>query len=227
MNIHTPYTYFIKWNNINKSYYGVRFAKNCHPQDFWKTYFTSSKKVKKLRESFGEPDIIKIHKIFTLSDDARNFEQNVLIFLNVGRNDLWLNSSKGKCPTRLGIPFSEESKQKSSNTQKGRVFSSEHRKKLSESKKLILRGPRSIEDKEKISNSLKGKKKEPRSIETKEKLSLANKGKILTDETKLKISNARKGKSTLVKDTKWWINENGERKRSASCPGIGWTLGMK
>jgi hypothetical protein len=36
MNIYnTPYTYLIGWSNQNKYYYGVRYAKDCHPNDFW------------------------------------------------------------------------------------------------------------------------------------------------------------------------------------------------
>lgn len=59
MNIYTPYTYHIAWTSIDKHYYGVRYAKNCHPSDLWQTYFTSSKHVKNTRERYGEPDIIE------------------------------------------------------------------------------------------------------------------------------------------------------------------------
>lgn len=42
MYIYTPYTYLIGWSKHNIWYYGKRTAKNCHPNDFWVTYFTSS-----------------------------------------------------------------------------------------------------------------------------------------------------------------------------------------
>lgn len=49
-NNHLTYTYLIGWSNHNKWYYGRRTAKNCHPNEFWKTYFTSSKYVKEFRK---------------------------------------------------------------------------------------------------------------------------------------------------------------------------------
>ena len=47
------YTYLIGWTKYNIQYYGVRYAKGCHPDDLWKTYFTSSKYVKEFREKNG------------------------------------------------------------------------------------------------------------------------------------------------------------------------------
>ena len=48
-----PYTYIIGWSSLNKWYYGVRYAKNCKPEDLWKTYFTSSKHVKEFLTGNG------------------------------------------------------------------------------------------------------------------------------------------------------------------------------
>ncbi len=64
MSIYIPYTYIIGWSLYNKYYYGVRYAKNCNPNDLWKTYFTSSKYVKEFRNNHGEPDIIQVRKTF-------------------------------------------------------------------------------------------------------------------------------------------------------------------
>ena len=52
------------------NYYGVRFAKDCHPDDLWKTYFTSSAYVAEYRIEHGEPDIIEIRQRFT-GDERR------------------------------------------------------------------------------------------------------------------------------------------------------------
>lgn len=30
-----PYTYRIKWSNTGMSYYGVRYANDCKPDDLW------------------------------------------------------------------------------------------------------------------------------------------------------------------------------------------------
>jgi len=67
------YTYCIGWTVNNVSYYGVRYAKNCHPSDLWVTYFTSSKFVKIHRENYGEPDIIKIRKTFGNNPKKQNY----------------------------------------------------------------------------------------------------------------------------------------------------------
>jgi hypothetical protein len=97
MNIYQPYTYLVGWSTINKYYYGVRFAKNCNPLDFWVTYFTSSKEVKLLREQIGEPDIIEVRKTFQSKDQAFKWEQTVLKRLNVPFNERWLNRNVGGC----------------------------------------------------------------------------------------------------------------------------------
>ena len=59
-----PYCYFIGWSKLNKFYYGVKFAYGCHPDTFWKNYFTSSVLAKKYRKDYGNPDIVEIRKIF-------------------------------------------------------------------------------------------------------------------------------------------------------------------
>lgn len=91
-----PYTYVIRWTAINRQYYGVRYAKGCHPTDLWKTYFTSSKKVKKLRKEYGEPDIIQIRKIFVDPLAAQIWEFKVLNRLRVNKKSHWLNQNQGK-----------------------------------------------------------------------------------------------------------------------------------
>jgi hypothetical protein len=56
-----PYVYIIKNKTTGMKYIGVRYAKDCHPDDLWVTYFTSSKIVKTMIEEFGKEDfIIKI-----------------------------------------------------------------------------------------------------------------------------------------------------------------------
>ena len=87
------YTYLIGWSKHNKWYYGVRFAKNCTPEELWKTYFTSSKYVKGFRNKFGDPDIVKIRKIFDNSLKARLWENKVLKKLNVTSDEKWLNKT--------------------------------------------------------------------------------------------------------------------------------------
>lgn len=106
-----PYTYVIGWTKFDKWYYGVQYNKNCHPNKLWKTYFTSSKRVKDFYKENGDPDIIQIRKIFNTPEEALNWEQRVLKRLKVKSNDRWLNVAIGK-PTMLGKKHSEETKAK-------------------------------------------------------------------------------------------------------------------
>lgn len=92
----TPYTYLIGWPEINKWYYGVRYAKNCQPNDLWNPYKTSSKTVKKLIKVHGDPPIRIVRKIFTSSALARSWEHKVLKRLKVIKNSKWINSTDNK-----------------------------------------------------------------------------------------------------------------------------------
>jgi len=78
LNDRTPYTYLIGWSKHNKFYYGLRHGVGCHPNELWKTYYTSSKYVKEFRELNGEPDIIQIRKIFISKEKACLWEHRVL-----------------------------------------------------------------------------------------------------------------------------------------------------
>jgi len=140
MSIYSPYTYLIGWTKYNKWYYGVRFAKDCSPNELWKSYFTSSKHVKKFRETSGEPDIIEVRKIFERVSQAQEWENKVLRRLKVVSKEKWLNKTDNKsvCPeaslrgarkkkahyiqkNRLGYKHSEETKRKISESRTGSV----------------------------------------------------------------------------------------------------------
>lgn len=89
--MNVPYTYLIGWSTLNKWYYGVRYAKKCHPSDLWSPYKTSSKLVAKFILLHGEPDVVVIRHTFASVDKARLWEQKVLIRLNVIKNEKWIN----------------------------------------------------------------------------------------------------------------------------------------
>jgi hypothetical protein len=95
-----PYTYLIGWSKNNKWYYGVKFAKGCNPNMFWKEggYFTSSEYVKEYRKIHGEPDVIQIRKKFNCPIKACRWEEKVLNKMGVIKenSDMWLN----KCISR-------------------------------------------------------------------------------------------------------------------------------
>lgn len=148
MNIYTPYTYLIGWSDLNKYYYGMRYATQkcclyetgCHPDDLWKTYFTSSKEVSIYREKYGEPDIIQIRKTFSDAQSAKMWEHKVLLRLNAATSDKWLNKTYAMVEFNLheyntGKKRSKEQKTRMSLAQKGRTISKDHAKKISNATK--------------------------------------------------------------------------------------------
>ena len=190
MNIYIPYTYYIGWSTLDKWYYGVRFAKNCNPSEFWKKYFTSSKEVMLLREKFGEPDVIRLDKTFNDANQAREYEHSVLKFLNADKNDKWLNKTCGKCPTSKGLKLTDEQKQNLSKLRKGRVFTKEHKENLSKSSKGMPK-PKSEEYRRKLSDAAKGKKKSDTHCK---KISESKKGHKFSQEQRTNMSNGHKNK---------------------------------
>lgn len=149
----TPYVYLIGWTSENKWYYGVRFGKNVHPDDLWKTYFTSSKHVKSFRKSHGEPDVISIRKTFDSIESARSYEDKVIRRLGCVMDDKWLNlchsaaihpdragHSKGKSYEEMyGHEKANELKLSRSKSSRGRPVSAETKDKISKKRKGQIR----------------------------------------------------------------------------------------
>ena len=77
-------------------YYGVRYSKNCHPDEFWQSYFTTSIYVNEYRKIHGDPDIIQIRKTFNNVNRARLWEHRVLKRLKVINREDYLNKSDSK-----------------------------------------------------------------------------------------------------------------------------------
>lgn len=122
------YTYLIGWKEHNKFYYGVRFAKNCSPDDFWVKYFTSSNEVKKFRKEFGEPDIIEIRRTFGDNPiKAQLWERKIITRLECVKDDKWLNRGNG------GFEFNAPPEK--------RARSPECRRKMSERRKQYCANP--------------------------------------------------------------------------------------
>jgi hypothetical protein len=100
-----PYTYLIGWPELNLWYYGVRYARGCHPKDFWVSYKTSSDRVKKIVKEHGEPPVRTIRKTFSDEKTARLWEFRVLTKMKVVAKDQWINGNTGiafdpKCRSR-------------------------------------------------------------------------------------------------------------------------------
>jgi hypothetical protein len=94
-----PYTYFIQWTKTGMKYYGVRYSKNCHPDDLWITYFTSSKYVKDYIIKHGDPDLVEVRKTFCGDgrvQSARIWEYKVLKRINAVKRIDFLNKTDNK-----------------------------------------------------------------------------------------------------------------------------------
>lgn len=96
-----PYVYAIMWTEHNIAYIGVRYAKGCAPEDFWTSYFTSSKHVEKFREEHGEPDHIEILEEFLTADEAMNAECEIISTFELHTSSAFLN----KCCPGSGLQF--------------------------------------------------------------------------------------------------------------------------
>lgn len=122
-----PYVYIVKNKTTGLKYLGVRYAKGCHPDDLWKTYFTSSSLIKTLINAYGKEDFyIKIiHKYPNQPDQAIIREAKYFPFIkeredylnacfSSGIIDLRINSKAGKVggsivrDKQIGIFRSEE-----------------------------------------------------------------------------------------------------------------------
>lgn len=166
MSIYLPYTYLIGWSKHNIWYYGVRFAKGCHPNELWKTYFTSSKRVSSFRKEHGEPDVIVVRRTFETGKQACLWEEKVLRRINI-KNSKWLNANvSGAIDPIKAI----NTKIKNNSTNKGKKFP--NRKPYSQETREKFKGPKSEEHKQKLRKpkSTTENYKKPKSEEHKEKL---------------------------------------------------------
>jgi hypothetical protein len=91
-----PYTYRIGWTNLDKYYYGVRYAKGCAPEELWVKYKTSSKHVEKFAAKHGDPDLIEVRKIFDDSNKARDWENKAIRRAGLVDNKYYLNYTNNK-----------------------------------------------------------------------------------------------------------------------------------
>lgn len=92
MNNIVAYTYRIKCKVTGKSYYGIKYSRDCNTSDLWNTYFTSSKYVHELIKKYGKYSfLVEIRKTFSDIEKARKWESEVLRRLKVRNNDNWIN----------------------------------------------------------------------------------------------------------------------------------------
>lgn len=81
------YVYFLKNKTTGLKYIGIRYAKNCKKEEFWVSYFTSSKIIKTLIELYGKEDFeYRIIREFECGYEALKYE-NKLNRLAVTKKD--------------------------------------------------------------------------------------------------------------------------------------------
>jgi NUMOD3 motif/Putative endonuclease segE, GIY-YIG domain len=195
-----PFTYLLKHIPTNKYYYGVRYRKGCHPKDLWKTYFTSSKKVKGLIKKYGKKSFIfEIRKIFKTQQQALNWEHKVLKKMKVIHRNDFLNQTDNKCFDPILISKTMKTKTGIKNSFYGKTHSAEARKKISLGNLGRKHTKESIE-KLRLANLGKNNPMygKPRTEEVKQKLRLANLGKKHTKESIEKLRLAKLGKNNAM-----------------------------
>jgi len=85
----------------------------------------------------------------------------------------------------LGLPQSDEARRKRSESQKGRVFTEEHRRNISEARR---NSPLVIEHCRQLTVEQRGKEVGVRTPETREKIAAWHRGKVVSEETRAKLS---------------------------------------
>lgn len=121
MKTYQPYCYFIKWSTTNVWYYGVEYSsttKIANPENLWTSYFTSSKNVSEYRKRFGEPDIVKVTRVFKDAQSAIKWENQFLKRTKAKDNPASLNGHNSDGLTYKNKIVSEETKKKLSITRK-------------------------------------------------------------------------------------------------------------
>ena len=171
---HIPYTYLLEFTHPQTYeklyYYGVRYSKNCHPDDLFIKYFTSSKYVKKLIKEFGIKCFkYEVRKIFPNNPlRAHQWEQKVLLKLKAAKRKDFINKSVGGKTFHM---FGDENPSSRP----------EVRDKISNSLKTYY---------ETHDNPFYGRS---HSDETKKAISIANKGRKLSDDVRQKMSDSKIG----------------------------------
>lgn len=198
-----PFVYAVMWTELGVAYVGVRYAINCHPDDLWTRYFTSSQYVKEFREKHGEPDHIEVIETFLTAKEAIDAEHDIIMTFDLHINSGFLNKA---CGGRINT-MDADVREKIRIARTGTKRSPETCKKISEIQKGQKRKPLSEETRAKISEANKGRPSDrkgvPRSEEDKAKIKAgmaANPqlppmlGRKHNEETKKKMSAALKGK---------------------------------
>lgn len=223
------YTYLLGWRNKDIWYYGSRGANKLPPEeDLLNKYPTSSKYVKEFIAEYGQPDVVRIHKLFMDYSSARQHESKFLSRVKADISLRWLNRHTGPGNYVTTGPHLQSTKDKISKANRGKKRSNQTRELQSEKRKVYcktedgkLHIQKMILARESLPNPCLGKF---RSEEFKHKMSETisaqfangrtahNKGKSCSPEQRERLSMLRKGKTNNADHNKknseriklWW-----------------------
>lgn len=201
------FTYLIGWRLQDRWYYGYN---SNDPSVLWNPYKTSSYEVESFIQEHGDPDVIRVHRLFDTKEEANDYEVKFLQRVGAVKSDRWLNKHDRK-NFRGPSQFTESSRKKMSEAKKGRV---PWNKGL---KGVVKQTPESVA---KRAAANRGKKRSPEQLENLRKgwetrkydeyasdvanrawitkkadpnFVGPNKGRIFDDEFRAKISKSKKG----------------------------------
>lgn len=180
-----PFLYLISWTELNASYVGIKWAKGCQPIDLWTKYFTSSCLVKELRDDYGEPDHVEVLCEGSV-DDVLELEAAIISEFALHLDSRWLNRAIGNKGFRGAVVASDEHRTKLSKALKGKPkpegFGQRSTERQTGKPKPWNRGPKPPEYCAAMSARMMGHK--------------------LSEETKAKISAAKKAYEAARPDRK-------------------------
>lgn len=178
----SAFTYLIGWRSLDVWYYGYKTGST---DQLWTTYFTSSELVREHRSLYGEPDVVRIHMMFSNKTEALAYENKFLRRVKAVRSPRWLNrhdNENFQGPSK----FSEKSLAKKAATMQRKMDDPEYRKLKSEAAKKAWETKRA--------NGYEGSNKGRKfSDEARANMSKGHKGQVITEEQRKKISASMMG----------------------------------
>lgn len=190
------YVYLIRHKDSGRFYCGCQYGNKCHPNNFWVTYFTSSRIIKTILEVEGLDSFEVLEIIPRPLNDAIEYESALLQSVDAAHSDKWFNVCNGHKLFRNNGSPSKETREKLSkagmgenNGFFGKTHTPEVRARMSAAKKGKAGVKHAEETKERIASSMIGKmagEKNPMF------------GKIQTEETKNKLKDSWKLRPILT-----------------------------
>jgi hypothetical protein len=184
------YKLYVKTHNkTGKKYLGQTKKEDAHSYPGSGIYWTRH------LQQHGNDWSTEIIKECKSMDELRQWGLYYSELWDVVNNEEWANLKPESGDGSSGMKHTDETKKRMSLSRNGHSTTEETKKKigLANSKKT-----RSDETKKKISESLTGRKNSPLSEETKKKISESQIGKVISEETRFKLREARKNQKPIT-----------------------------